>query len=160
MVAVAIAIPILLSNCATIMSRSAYPVYINSAPEGANITVTDRANREIFKGTAPATVVLKSGASYFTRAEYQVKFTMNGYDERILPIQFKMNGWYFGNILLGGVIGMLIIDPASGAMWKLATPQIYAPLNASHAAAAGPTLRVMDIKDVPESSRKGLVLIR
>jgi hypothetical protein len=33
-----------------------------------------------------------------------------------------MDGWYIGNILFGGVIGFLIVDPATGAMWKLGDP--------------------------------------
>jgi hypothetical protein len=31
-----------------------------------------------------------------------------------------LDGWYIGNILLGGLIGMLIVDPISGAMFKIA----------------------------------------
>jgi hypothetical protein len=30
-----------------------------------------------------------------------------------------LNKWYFGNILLGGVIGMLVVDPLTGAMYSL-----------------------------------------
>ena len=30
-----------------------------------------------------------------------------------------MDGWYIGNILFGGLIGMLIVDPATGAMYNL-----------------------------------------
>ncbi len=30
-----------------------------------------------------------------------------------------LDGWYIGNILFGGLIGMLIVDPATAAMWKL-----------------------------------------
>lgn len=30
-----------------------------------------------------------------------------------------MDGWYMGNLLFGGFIGFLIVDPATGAMWKL-----------------------------------------
>ena len=30
-----------------------------------------------------------------------------------------MDGWYIGNIVFGGLIGWLVVDPASGAMWKL-----------------------------------------
>ena len=34
-------------------------------------------------------------------------------------LESEVDSWYFGNILFGGLIGMLIIDPATGAMWKL-----------------------------------------
>src|SRR5688500_6256145 len=96
------------SNCATIVSKSSYPVSITTTPVGAQVSITDKKGKEIFKGTSPATIKLKAGAGYFSRAEYQVKLSAPGYDEKILPITFKLNGWYFGNILIGGVIGMLI----------------------------------------------------
>lgn len=50
-----------------------------------------------------------------------MRFSSPGYDEKIVPITFKIDGWYFGNILIGGVLGMLIVDPATGAMWKIET---------------------------------------
>ena len=30
-----------------------------------------------------------------------------------------LNGWYFGNILIGGLVGMLIVDPLTGAMYRM-----------------------------------------
>lgn len=30
-----------------------------------------------------------------------------------------MDGWYVGNIIFGGLIGLLLVDPITGAMWKL-----------------------------------------
>lgn len=38
-----------------------------------------------------------------------------------------MDGWYIGNLLFGGLIGMLIVDPATGAMYKL-DDSVYATL--------------------------------
>ncbi len=37
------------------------------------------------------------------------------------PVTFdtKLDGWYFGNLIFGGLLGILIIDPATGAMWRL-----------------------------------------
>ena len=32
-------------------------------------------------------------------------------------LETRMNGWYLGNIIFGGLIGALIVDPATGAMW-------------------------------------------
>lgn len=48
-----------------------------------------------------------------------MRFSSPGYEEKVVPVIFELDGWYFGNILLGGVIGMLIVEPATGAMWKI-----------------------------------------
>jgi hypothetical protein len=72
-------------------------------------------------GKTPAALNLSSGAGFFSRAEYQVKFMLPGHDTKVVPIAFKLDGWYWGNILIGGLLGMIIVDPATGAMWKLST---------------------------------------
>ena len=156
----ALAIPILFSSCATIFGKSIYPVSINTNPTGATVSITDKKNREIYNGTTPATVTLKSSAGYFSKAEYQVKLSLPGYNEKTIPVVCSLNGWYFGNILIGGLIGMLIVDPATGAMWKLDAPPINATLYNTTSALSKPTLNIMDIKDVPENLRLSLVKLK
>jgi hypothetical protein len=157
---VVIALPGLLSSCATILSKSSYPVHISTEPSGATVSVTDKHNKEVFKGQSPADVTLKSGAGFFAKAEYQVKLTAPGYAEQVVPINFKINGWYFGNLLIGGVIGMLIVDPATGAMWKLDTPPLKVSLERTNAAAQVPTLQIIDIATLPQSAKEKLVRIK
>ena len=41
-----------------------------------------------------------------------------------------MNGWYFGNILFGGLIGMIAVDPATGAMYTLQPKAVDTTLDA------------------------------
>ena len=41
----------------------------------------------------------------------------------VLEITPDFNGWYIGNILFGGLIGMIIVDPATGDMWDYYTRQ-------------------------------------
>lgn len=41
--------------------------------------------------------MLKSGAVIFSKAEYQVKISLWGYDEQIIPVNYKLNVCYFGN---------------------------------------------------------------
>lgn len=153
---------LLLSSCATIVSKSSYPVTIDTKPSGANVSITDKKGKEIYKGTSPSVVKLKAGAGFFSRAEYQVKLSSLGYDEKIIPVSFKMNGWYFGNIVFGGLIGMLIVDPASGAMWKIEkqNDNIYETLTKSTASVGEPTLKIIDIKDVPQDMKEHLVRLK
>lgn len=73
----------------------------------------------------------------------------------------KVNGWYIGgNLLFGGVIGWLIVDPATGAMWKLDTNEINVTLNEvkqNGAAINGTSIVLLD--DVPMSLRSKMVRV-
>jgi hypothetical protein len=149
---------LLFSSCATIVSRSSYPLSVNSSPTNARISITDKKGKEIYLGNTPAMVRLKAGAGYFSRAEYQVKFSNPGYDTKIVPITFKLNGWYFGNLLLGGVLGMLIIDPATGAMWKIETEFLNETLIKS-TVSIDPEMKIMVINEIPENLKTHMVRI-
>lgn len=149
----------ILSSCASIVSKTTYPLMINSNPSGAAVTITNKKGKEIYKGTSPAVVPLKSGAGYFSRAEYQVKFNMKGYEERIVPVNFKLNGWYFGNLFIGGVLGMLIVDPITGAMWRLETQYIAETLQTTSASTESPTLNLVDINSIPADWKEHLVKV-
>ena len=113
-------IAFLLSNCATIVSKSQYPVSLQSNPSGAEVIITDlKTGREVFRGTTPCVVTLSAKAGYFVPAEYSITFKKLGYGTRTITITASLDGWYIGNLFFGGLLGFLIIDPLTGAMWKL-----------------------------------------
>jgi hypothetical protein len=56
---------LLLPSCASIVSKTNWPLTINSNPSGAQIVVTNRAGIEVYKGNTPASMTLKSGAGFF-----------------------------------------------------------------------------------------------
>lgn len=156
----AIAAPLLCSSCATMFGKSSYPVSISSNPPGATVSITDKKGKEVYKGASPASVVLKSSAGFFLKAEYQVKISSTGYAEQVMPVYFKVNGWYYANLLIGGVVGMLIVDPATGAMWKLDTPPINVTLSKSTASTEMPTLKIVDIASIPQNLKDKLVRVK
>lgn len=160
--ALLVATSLFFSNCATIVSKSSYPVSIDTNPVGAQVSITDKKGKEIYKGKTPSALKLKSGAGFFSRAEYQVRLSANGYDEKVIPVTFKLNGWYFGNIVFGGAIGLLIVDPASGAMWRIEkqSENIYETLSKTDGAVKETTLKIIDVKDVPENMKGNLVRIK
>ena len=157
--AIIMVMPVLITSCASILGKSSYPVSINSNPNGADISITDKKGKEVYKGQSPATVSLKSGAGFFSRAEYQVKISSKGYAEQVVPVIYKLNGWYFGNLFLGGFLGMLIIDPATGAMWKLDTPPISITLHKSNALNE-PTLQILNVNEVSDAIKANMVKIK
>ena len=112
-----------LTSCATLFTSTKYPVTFNSTPEGAGITIENRAGVVVFDGKTPASVKLKSSAGYMKKEEYKVTFTKDGYAQKVVHISAELDGWYIGNILIGGWLGMLIVDPLSGAMYKIARGQ-------------------------------------
>jgi len=112
----------LMTGCASIVSKSDWPVTITSAPSGAMVTVKNNQGIKIHKATTPTTVVLKSSAGYFAAAKYTLSFEKPGYGDSVAFLDARLNPWYMGNLLFFGgdfFIGMLVIDPATGAMWKL-----------------------------------------
>lgn len=147
----------LFSSCATIFTKSSYPLSINSNPNNAKVSITDKKGKEVYLGNTPASVKLKAGSGFFSKAEYRVKLSSPGYNERIIPVTFKLDGWYFGNLLVGGLIGMLIIDPATGAMWKIETDFVNETLSASTASVNTPEMRILNIQEIPENWKSHLV---
>lgn len=114
-----IVISVVSTGCATIVSKAKYPVTITTEPTAATVEVKDRDGVVRFAGTSPATVVLDAGAGYFKRANYTITASKEGYNPATLSIKGSLDGWYFGNILFGGLIGMLIVDPVTGAMYEI-----------------------------------------
>lgn len=107
------------AGCASIISGSRYPVSVNSNVAGANVTIKDRNGKVIHSGMTPTTAMLHSGDGFFTSAKYVLYFEKDGYQTATENFSAGFNGWYIGNLLFGGPIGLLIVDPATGAMWEL-----------------------------------------
>jgi hypothetical protein len=108
-----------LTGCASIVSKSKWPVSFKSDPPGAQVTVTDESGKNVRHGVTPTTMKLASGGGYFRAQNYQVDMKLDGYKEDKGVIQTDLNGWYFGNVVFGGLVGLLAVDPATGAMWSL-----------------------------------------
>lgn len=114
-----VAVILLCFGCASIVSKSSWPVTINSNPSGATVNVKNKHGIAIHTATTPATIVLESGDGYFSSANYSFYFEKDGYSTSMASLSGNMNGWYIGNLLFGGVIGFLVVDPLTGAMYKL-----------------------------------------
>lgn len=147
------------SSCASIVSKSSWPLTVNTNPNGAKVEITDKKGVVVYNGNTPATMSLKSGAGFFSKQSYKVKLTLDGYGEKIIPVECTLNGWYIGNIVFGGLIGLLIVDPATGAMYKLDREVINETFTKT-TSSNEPSLRIMNINDLPESMKTHLVCIK
>lgn len=110
-----------LTGCATVVGEPEQTLTFTSSPSKAGLTITDERGKEIFYGETPATVTLqKSDGSYFGGKTYRIAFAKPGFDSHEVTISAKPNGWFIGgNILVGGIIGWLVVDPWSGNMYTL-----------------------------------------
>jgi hypothetical protein len=156
---IAVASILIMTSCASIVSKSSWPITINSSPSEAKISIKDKKGIEIYTGSTPATLKLKSGSGFFSKARYQVTFEKVGYEKKVVPVEFKLNGWYFGNIIFGGPLGLLIIDPATGAMFKLETEFLNETLTKSVANADTKELKLLDINKIPTEWKNHLILV-
>ena len=90
----------------------------------------------------------------------KLSFSKPGHDQTSAQIRAGIDGWYFGNLLFGGIIGMLIVDPATGAMWKLDEKAFSSlPKKLSQNLNNSQSLHIALLEDVPQNYRSNLVKI-
>lgn len=110
------------SNCASLLGGgTTQDIQISSSPSSAHVKVErsvamGRAS-VVWEGQTPATVNLKR------KHQYLVTISMDGYQNAELALEQGTNGWVWGNIVCGGLIG-LIIDFTNGAAKKLEPGEI------------------------------------
>ena len=146
-----------MTGCASIFSGSTQTLTFKSVPDTANITITNKLGEKIHTGSTPATVTLKRGNGYFKPAGYQVTFSKEGFQTKTVQVKATVNGWYIANIIFGGLIGFLIVDPATGAMYTLSPSDINTLLDATHLVTTKKeqqSLTVMLVQDIPVDMMK------
>lgn len=110
---------VFLPSCATIISQGTKKVSIQSQPSGLAFEVKDSEGNVVGSGTTPNTVSLNTGNGYFKPASYTIVTKRGGKVVGEQTITATINGWYFGNLLIGGIVGLVIVDPLTGAMYTL-----------------------------------------
>lgn len=142
----------LLTGCASIVSESTYDVMIQSEPSDAQFTVTNRAGEQLFTGSTPTTVSLRASSGYFKNESYVISIEKQGMTPKTYTLTSTLDGWYWGNILIGGFVGMLVVDPATGAMYKL-PETVDIMLESADADAANGDLSVTSIDNISNEQR-------
>lgn len=140
-----------MTGCASIFSGSTQTLTFKSVPDTATITITNKSGEKVHTGITPVTVTLKRGNGYFKPAAYDVTFKKEGFQTKTIQVTGSVNGWYIGNIIFGGLIGLLIVDPATGAMYTLNPNDINAVLEDNQTASqkGQQSLTVILIQDLP-----------
>jgi hypothetical protein len=107
-----LAFGLLLGGCATVVSGTTQTIGVNTDPEGADCQFTRKG--ALIGRVNPTPGTMQVNKDYESVA---VLCRKEGFDETTGVIGSEFQAMTFGNILLGGVIGV-VVDAASGAMMK------------------------------------------
>ena len=93
-------------NCATIVNGRNQKVPVVTIPDGATVTM------ETTQQISPATLSLDRSHNF-----YVIKVEKEGYKTVEITLKRGNNGWLWGNVLFGGIIG-LVIDFSTSSAYK------------------------------------------
>jgi len=146
-----------LQGCATIMSGTTGSANIRTTPSEAKYTIY-RNGEAIHSGVSPQVVQLKK------RGKYSIRIEMEGYDPIETRIKKGVSGWYvLGNLVFGGLVGWIIVDPLSGAMFTFPEKNTSFVLTRKRAGlsseAVGEGIVILSMNEIPQDLRQELVLI-
>lgn len=115
---IALLAPMMAWGCASIIEGRTQPVTFNSEPPGAQVVINGRP-----MAVTPATISLE-------KSEYDnatVLFQKDGFQDQQATLNTKVTGWFWGNILSGGLLGSAT-DAISGAMWEYSPDKYFMTL--------------------------------
>ncbi|QDU34865.1 PEGA domain protein [Poriferisphaera corsica] len=132
------AILLLQTGCATIISGTTQDITISTEPSGAILNVNGMTLE------SPATVTLSR------KNNHVVEVTKPGYQTTQVNIEKGLNGWVFGNIVFGGIIGG-VVDIATGSINNLNPGDIHLNLAKS---GMNSEVMVWDAKSLKAEAKK------
>lgn len=104
-------------GCATIVSGTTQEMTFQSEPPGAVVKVDGRP-----LGKTPMTIQLDRMSSQ------SLTFELEGYKTITMPLTTTLEPWFWGNILIGGLIGSTT-DGVSGAVYEYSPSQYYVSMH-------------------------------
>ncbi|MDH4560646.1 PEGA domain-containing protein [Pseudomonas sp. BN411] len=125
----------IVSGCATIVDGKTQAVTFNSEPQGAEVSVAGRV-----MGTTPVTAQVERDKNL------AVTFSKDGYKQYTTQMGTTTNSFFWGNIVLGGLIGSTV-DASTGAMYEYSPNQYFVTLK-SDAPLAVTTSKPRQIKEI------------
>lgn len=107
----------LLSGCATIMNGDMVNVPVYTTPSGATVVINGATY------TSPTTVMAPRG-----KGDFKLHIEKEGYEPVDIMLTQSADGWLWGNVIFGGLIG-LAVDFITGDAYDLDPELVSANLN-------------------------------
>ena len=114
-----------LSGCASIVHRGKQDIKVSSQP-GSSISIKDSYGNTIIEGEETLSIKLDRAKGFFEKGSYVIEVKKAGYKPVTMALTGQVNkgSYVVGNLFSWGIIGWVIVDPLTGAMWTLTTPDV------------------------------------
>lgn len=116
------------SGCASVVHSGPRKIPIASEPPGAKVSIYTIKDVLVTSQTTPFVAHLSPRRHFFRGQTYRVVFEKEGFEPAEVKLEPKVSPWYLGNLLLGGPLGLFVIDPATGAMFNLKPNEVVQTL--------------------------------
>ncbi|QQE12753.1 PEGA domain-containing protein [Planctomycetota bacterium] len=133
------------TGCATIMSGTSQEVLISTEPSGATVVLNDMTME------TPAKFTLKRSETYVA------EISKPGYHTTQVKLEKSMNGWIFGNIVFGGIPG-LVVDYISGGANNISPGDAH--INLVSTTIDEPSMIIWDAQSLKEEAKKTSALTK
>lgn len=153
---------IILNGCATLFSKSDYPVTIRSEPTQMTVIIKRSDGQIVHQDTTPATVTLSASKGFFQGESYTIELERDGLVVGRTKLNSRIDGWFFANLVqitTTRVVLGLLIDPLTGSMWALKKEVLVRDETQVSTEVAESSLKIATLESVPEEDRKYLVRI-
>jgi hypothetical protein len=117
------ALVLLSTGCASVVSGRKMDVAVNTMPANAHVSIFNKKGERVATAVTPAVVELKRGNGLLGPAQYTAVIEKPGYRTAQVPLRRSVNPWILGNVVIGGVPG-LVIDPITGAAWNPSAKEV------------------------------------
>ena len=117
-------------GCASVAHQTTQMIPVTSDPSGAEVSVNCGKVTNEPNLVTPAMVRVQRKAQTCV-----ISVAKEGYQAWTVELEKRMSGWYFGNIVLGGIPGF-IIDAVDGAMYNRTPGVVDAKLTPNRVASA------------------------
>jgi hypothetical protein len=116
-----------LPGCASIINGRHAEVAVTSIPANAHVAIRDDRGMEVASFHTPGVARLRRNRRYFLPAKHTATISAPGYAPAQMPITSGPSPWLIGNIVFGGIPGLLV-DGATGGAWQPSPSSIHQDL--------------------------------
>jgi len=111
------------AGCATIVHGDKQEIRVETNPPGANVTIVGRRSQSM---VSPAELVLRR------KHDYELEIKKEGYRTEYVQVEQHLGGWFWCNLLFGGIIG-IVVDISKGSAYNLEPKEIHVTLEPERA---------------------------